>query len=151
MRMIKKDITTVTRGIIAHGCNCQGVMGSGAAKAIRDKFPEIFPPYYGFCRDGGFEKDLLGEVVFVYVAPQLVVANMLTQHRYGTSGKFADPDAIHKALLKTAEHAWYGKVPLYSVRVGALRGGLDWDTEVEPIYQAVQSVYPDLEIFICDI
>ena len=46
---LTKDITTVDRGIIAHGCNCQGVMGSGVARFLRDKYPQIFPEYAKMC------------------------------------------------------------------------------------------------------
>lgn len=42
---IVMDITTATRGIVVHGVNCQGVMGSGVALAIRTKWPQIFESY----------------------------------------------------------------------------------------------------------
>ena len=32
----KGDLLSVTKGIIAHGCNAQGVMGSGVALQIKN-------------------------------------------------------------------------------------------------------------------
>ena len=32
--LIKKDITTIEKGVIMHQVNCQDVMGAGVAKAI---------------------------------------------------------------------------------------------------------------------
>src|SRR5271167_114181 len=49
IKYLNKDITTVDEGIIAHGCNCQGVMGSGVARFLRDKYPQIFPYYQDLC------------------------------------------------------------------------------------------------------
>ena len=37
MKLINKDILTVTEGIIAHQANCRGAMGKGLAKQIADK------------------------------------------------------------------------------------------------------------------
>ena len=39
------DLLNVTEGIILHGCNGQGVMGAGVAKAIKMKYPEAFTAY----------------------------------------------------------------------------------------------------------
>lgn len=34
-----------SKGIIVHGVNSQGVMGSGVAKQIKDKWPEAYGSY----------------------------------------------------------------------------------------------------------
>ena len=42
MKYIVQDITTVEPpGIIAHGVNCQNIMGSGVAKALFQKWPLV--------------------------------------------------------------------------------------------------------------
>jgi O-acetyl-ADP-ribose deacetylase (regulator of RNase III) len=33
------NIVDLSRGFIVHGCNAQGAMNFGVAKAIRDKYP----------------------------------------------------------------------------------------------------------------
>ena len=45
MDFIQKDITTERHGLIIHGVNCQGVMGSGVALAIRNKWPVVYDEY----------------------------------------------------------------------------------------------------------
>lgn len=46
MKFINKDITTVEAlSILLHGVNCQGVMASGVAKAIAEKWPIVREHY----------------------------------------------------------------------------------------------------------
>lgn len=35
----KGNLLDITSGVIVHGCNMRGVMGSGVALAIRNKYP----------------------------------------------------------------------------------------------------------------
>jgi hypothetical protein len=35
--------------VVAHQVNCVGVMGSGVALAIRDKYPRVYTEYLEFC------------------------------------------------------------------------------------------------------
>jgi O-acetyl-ADP-ribose deacetylase (regulator of RNase III) len=35
---------------IAHGCNCQGSMGAGIAKAIRARYPAMYEEYRRSCK-----------------------------------------------------------------------------------------------------
>lgn len=49
---------------ICHQVNCQGVMGSGIAKQIRDRWPKVYDDYishYKFCMENGTY--LLGECI----------------------------------------------------------------------------------------
>lgn len=39
-----------TESVIIHACNSQGVWGSGIAKAFKEKYPESFKFYNGFCK-----------------------------------------------------------------------------------------------------
>ena len=43
--IIYDDITKSNADYICHQVNCQGVMGSGVAKAIRDKWPQVYEEY----------------------------------------------------------------------------------------------------------
>ena len=42
MKSIDINIVEADVDIIAHCCNCQNTMGSGVARAIRDKWPEVY-------------------------------------------------------------------------------------------------------------
>ena len=101
------DITKVASGIIVHGCNAQGVMGSGVAKQLRAKYPDIFTDYTNILR---IFKDIgdapLGCVIWTDISPQLVIANAITQEFYGRDGgKYVSYDAIDEAFKQVADSA----------------------------------------------
>lgn len=100
---------------IAHGCNAQGVMGSGIAKAIRDKWPECYQVYRNHYDTNGLK---LGEVVWYHYEGGLVgtspyqyererfIANCITQEHYGKTGqRFVDYDAVIETLEAAATKA----------------------------------------------
>lgn len=145
---LKKDITTVETGIIAHGVNCQHAMGSGVAKAIKEKWPKV---YQSFMRTHG-GKEMLGTAHLINVNsdPLLHVANCYTQVFYGHGGRFASPRAIEKSLDSLASYSKTTELPLYIPKIGAGLGGLKWDTEVEPIISKLEKKY-QIEIFVCEL
>ena len=86
--LYNSNILDVTSGVIVHGCNAQGVMGSGVAKQLRAKYPEIYDAYVKHL--GNFKAkpcSPLGSVNFVLVHSSLTVANAITQEFYGRDGK----------------------------------------------------------------
>ena len=46
LNIINDDLLNSPDRIIVHGCNAQGVMGAGVAKAIRTKYPEAYSNYF---------------------------------------------------------------------------------------------------------
>ena len=88
----------VEHGYIMHGCNAQGVMGSGVAKIIRDKYPIAFQQYA--LQHPNY---ILGEVIPVVVEPNIVVLNAITQEFYGTDRVQVDYNAVEQAC-KGAKH-----------------------------------------------
>ena len=47
IREVIGDLLEGDSKIIVHQVNCMGEMNSGVAKAIRNKYPEVFEQYYG--------------------------------------------------------------------------------------------------------
>ena len=45
MIVIKDNLLNTQLQFIAHQVNCQGVMGAGVAKALRNKYPELYSQY----------------------------------------------------------------------------------------------------------
>ena len=82
----------VEHGFIMHGCNAQGVMGSGVAKIIRDKYPLAYEKYAEQAPNY-----ILGEIIPVIVEPNLVIVNAITQEFYGTDRVQIDYDAVEQA------------------------------------------------------
>ena len=40
------------------------------------------------------------------------------------------------------------EVPLYSPKIASLRAGLDWDTEVVPVFEEMESLFPEVKVTI---
>src|SRR5690606_22930034 len=81
------DLMQASERFIAHGCNAQGVMGSGVAKLIRDKYPEAYEQYVGIHKMQGLE---LGEVSWTENTEPHIVINIISQEFYGR-----DPNVVY--------------------------------------------------------
>lgn len=147
---IRQDVTKVEKGVIAHGVNCQGVMGSGVAKAIRRRWPIAYDRY----KQMPTGKSMLGTAHIVNVSEDgsnsLWVANCYTQVFYGFNGRFANPDAILNSLWDALSYADYHHLDLYMPKIGAGLGGLDWETEVKPIVEEADRRWCRTDIYVCE-
>ena len=141
------DITLVEKGIIAHGVNCLGVMGAGVALRIRERWPAVFDAYERNTRLG---EQLLGSAHAIRVGDDLWVMNCYTQKTVGPrgTGRYADPAAIRRSLEFGFSHANATGLPLHAPRIGCDFGGLDWGTEVLPIFEELNSVYDGVNVVI---
>lgn len=124
------DITTVTEGIIVHGCNARGVMGAGVALAIRKKFPDVFSSYALYCARYS-PMHSIGTVHYVDVGDTLTVANAITQtHMGGDGGKYVSYDAVDSCMLSLSlRHDPSRKI--YMPMIGAGLGGGNWGVILE--------------------
>ena len=143
MKYIDMDITTVGSGCILNGVNCQDRMGSGVAKAIYQKWPIVKECYHAI----GKSNMHLGLVDIMEVDQGIFVANCWTQEYYGYDGKkYANADAISKCLDQIGR---IGFEEIYSPLIGCGLGGLDWDTEVQPVFESFENKYSGSEVIIC--
>ena len=55
------DIFAGNEQVIGHQTNCQGVMGSGIAKIVKEKFPTCYEEYHSLCNSYENKEDLLGK------------------------------------------------------------------------------------------
>ena len=92
----RRNILTVEKGIIVHQVNCMGVMGSGLAKSIREKWPVVFQQYKN-------KPPVLGDIQMVSVATGLVVCNLAGQDRYGKDAVHTDYTAVRSGLKKLSD------------------------------------------------
>lgn len=122
------DIFSVERGIIVHGCNAQGVMGSGIALQVKNRWPKCYEIYRDFCNGENDKSNLLGSVV-PYAVPdkELVIINAITQLNFGKDGKkYVSYEAILVAFKMVAESAKFSQLPVHYPLIGAGLGGGDW-------------------------
>jgi len=85
-------------GVIVHGCNSHGVMGSGVAKQIKDKWPAVYENYNLRYLSEGLP---LGSIDYVRVETGVLVVNAITQKDYGRASKlYISYDAIEAAFKR---------------------------------------------------
>ena len=126
----------VKSGVIIHGCNAQGVVGSGVAKDVKARYPKAFDTYREFCEQYGIgNKELLGGIPAwvntsgtIDVARDLIIVNAITQHRYGTDNyRYVSYKAVQDcfdaiyAMCKTI-----GVEEVHFPAIGSGLGGGDW-------------------------
>lgn len=154
--IIEKDITTVEHGIVAHGVNCRGVMGSGVAKAIRDKWPQVYTQYKAYCNTLLYPSEALSNVQTVDITSDLVVANCFTQEKYGNDGKqYADPAAIRESIESLFDYARVYNLPIYLPKIGCGLGGLSWQDDIGPMIFALHDYLTwnydhCFEVYVCE-
>jgi len=110
----------VKHGYIVHGCNAQGVMGSGVAAIVRAKYPIAYQTYMNQA-DTGY---ILGEVIPAIVEPNLVVVNAITQEFFGTDRVHVDYDAVIQAMKGVKHLAESGMIESTDVHFPLIGGGL---------------------------
>lgn len=166
MRYVEGDLCDATQFFIAHGCNAQGVMGSGVAKALRSQWPEIFEPYKRRCdlfKDNRLE--LVGKVVSVHVDGH-VILNLITQQNYGKDGKkyasyigiadsilaslmqYAEPTATYWSLPDHIRKAYdFDNIEIAIPQIGSGLGGLKWQL-VEELLKEIEERYENVEFVV---
>jgi O-acetyl-ADP-ribose deacetylase (regulator of RNase III) len=135
---IKGDLFDTDCKYIAHGCNCQGVMGSGVAKTVRELYPECFKAYSNYCEKHhnlGPPQDsalLLGRIV-EWTDGDIHILNCFTQDYYGKNGdRFVSYDAVERCFRAISNN----NIPEVAMpKIGAGLGGGDW-TIIEAIINA---------------
>lgn len=139
--LVKGDITTA-KGIIVHGCNAQGVMGSGVALAIRKKFPSAYRVYRQAHQKGALH---LGSVTSMSAEDaDVIVVNGITQELYGNDGQlYTNYKAVESVFeeVNTLQHitGYVVNFPL----IGCGLGGGDWNVVKKII---LNTQHPDTQL-----
>jgi len=81
-KIIFGDILDIKKGIIVHQVNCQGVMGAGLAKQIKEKWPDIFKRYRDYVSQLNYGNPL-GLIQIIKLNDNLYVINLFGQYNYG--------------------------------------------------------------------
>ena len=173
-REILGSIFDVGAQVIVHQVNCMGVMGSGVAKQVRDRFPSVFLAYHHAVKT--LDHNCLGGCLVVEAKenPGLRIANLFGQYYYRgfkeddlyLVDEFWKQPEIDKQTVKAIrftnyEAFWSGLVRLKEVlredetkiafpyKIGSDRGGADWGV----LREMIKSVFKDTnkEIIICKI
>ena len=142
MKIINKDITSITEGIIAHQVNCTDHIGSGLAKALITKWPFIKTAYHEWCDTYELEKRL-GSVQLLSAADNIYVANCFSQFDKGYDGKlYTNYKAVETCFktLNLMNKTAYGTQIYIPFKYGCGLGGDSW----EVIEEIVDTFCPDV-------
>lgn len=145
---IKGDLLELDVDIIAHQTNCQGVMGSGIALQIKQKYFNVYINYNKLCKLKTPEA-LMGkcQIVATDSTNNKYVANLFGQNRFG-KGLQTDYKALEDALYELKSFAKNNSLSVgipYNVGCG-LAGG-DWNI----VRKIIEEVFNDYEITICQL
>lgn len=132
---IKGDLFAESHPIIAHGVNCQGVMRSGVAKIIREKWPEVYEDYHQFCQ----LREPYRFLGLVRASPTNfgnLVFNCFTQENYGKDGRrYMSYDAVDSCMANISSTMLLGYIKTEYIampKIGAGLGGGHW-----PVIEAI--------------
>ena len=159
IKHIKCDIFESGADIICHQVNCQGVMGSGVAKQVKERYPVVYDEYMKWCNERA-PKDLLGCTQFVRLVPVwqevpegefMGVMNIFGQLDYGYNGKcYTDYDALKHSFtnINTFCKDFFSYAPIlaFPYKFGCARGGGDWNI----VYKMIEEVFQDCVVLICE-
>lgn len=115
-------------GYLIHGCNAQGVMGSGVARIVKEKWPHVFEEYHNWHEAGVQISSTmeLGKFQAVEAEKGLVVLNAITQDLFGTYQRQVDYDAVARIFESLVRYLPDGAT-LYMPMIGAGLGGGNWN------------------------
>lgn len=132
------NLFTTDAPVIVHGCNCQGRMGSGIAKQIKENYPEAFDAYISPI----VTKLTLGNIIPASTGSKFII-NALTQDRYGFDGKlYTDYDAVRTCMKKISRLLLPQKPVIAMPKIGCGLGGGDWNI----ISKIIEEELKDFEV-----
>ena len=114
---------------ICHQVNCQGVMGSGIARQIRERWPEVYYSYHKMYSTYLWRASpLIGNIDIAPIdnSTQCVI-NMFAQDNCGYDGaRYTSYDAFSECLRKIRDKLPTGTTIGFPKNIGCGLGGGNW-------------------------
>ena len=153
IRIIEGDLFTTDAHFIAHQVNCMGVMGSGVALQVKEKYPHVYKEYAKVA-----SSEMLGKVQIVPTNPKYLgydsgsiaipnneqwICNLFAQNSYGYAKQYTDIEALKKCFRTIRSKVYeknnnFGAKIAMPYKIGCCRGGANWDevfTMMEEIFE----------------
>lgn len=147
VKYVKGDLLESNCDYICHQVNCQGVMGSGIAKQIREKWPVVFDEYsrkYYEAPSDCRSYWLLGQIQLIITDDNFVI-NMFSQEAYGRDGcRYTSYDAFWECLINITRTVPINAAIGFPRGIGCGLGGGDWaviSTMIETVLGEDYDVY----------
>lgn len=126
-----KDITKINTGVIMHQVNCKNVMGSGVAKALYTKHPQVKDEFHKLAQTYDTPQKRYGMLQPVQINENLIICNSYSQMNYGTDKnvKYTNETLLINNLKRLDELAKSKNLPAYVPEyIGCGLGNGDWET-----------------------
>ena len=150
IKHIKCDIFESGADVILHQVNCQGVMGSGVAKQVKEKYPNIYESYQLMCDRNTNRANLLGLAQCVPIEHGKFIVNLFAQENFGYDGTcYTDYDALKMCLIGVRDYPMFDdKTIAIPYLMGCHRGGGDWNI----VYKMIEDIFANSEckVLICE-
>lgn len=145
IKIVSGNILDAKEDLICHQVNCYGVMGSGVAKAIREKWPEVYRNYKGYCYDHG-PTYLMGTCLLVPINNgNQAVVNMFAQNSYGRDDRrYTSYDSFYNCLEFIDETVSRHCSIAFPYGIGCGLGGGNWNI----IHAMIEDVLDERDVVI---
>ena len=147
IKVVNGSLLDATEDILCHQVNCQGVMGSGIALALRNKYEYLYPSYKSFCRIATKNRAtsaLLGRVYYVSCEDNHIIANIFSQDTYGRDDiTYTDYTELEVAFVRLREYALKNNLSIampYKIGCGSAHG--NW----EYVLQIIKRVFYNMDV-----
>lgn len=151
IKYVKGDLLEAPHPFIVHQVNCQGVMGAGVAKSIKDKYPVVFSRYKDLVDSYARREVLLGHPQIIKISDNLSICNLFAQNKFGYDKRYTSYDAIETGLrhLKntTVDPSTHIRPTIAMSKIGCGLGGGDWKI----VSAIIESVFDDRDIYIYEL
>lgn len=126
---------------IVHQVNCQGVMGSGIALEIKNRYPLAFKSYKDYCSMFDNTKNMLGKVD-LSESNGKIIANLFAQDHYLPRGIcHTDYNALEQGFNFLKDIT---KEDISMPKIGCGLGGGDWNK----VEELIKKVFDDRTVFV---
>ena len=144
----KGNLLEADLDFICHQVNCQGRMGSGIAKAIKEKWPVVYDTYLAkfVNAERNFYHTYLGDIQVINVNENTSVINFFSQLTYGYDGrKYTNYEAFYHCLNYVKECCPKGSKIGFPYKIGCGLGGGNWAIIRTMIHEILAK---DFEVYI---
>lgn len=139
---------------IVHQVNCQGKMGSGVAKRIKEEYPIVYKEYLKKCA-AATPQDVYTTIQIIPLSKKEVTldwephcCNFFSQFDYGYDGKrYTSYDAFWICLNRLKSCVPKGKSIAFPAKIGCGLGGANWAIILQMIIEVLGQ---DYTIYIID-
>lgn len=138
---VKQNIFESPAQVLVNTVNTVGVMGKGIAKQFKQIYPEMFEQYQIFCENKALD---IGKL-WIYKSDHKWILNFPTKKHWRSPSKLEYIEAGLKKFVATYEEK--GITSISFPLLGCGNGGLDWETQVQPLMEHYLRPLP-IEVYI---